>query len=100
MDMETSDTAAQCIAQLEKLNKQVMDALIANEVGRIEELVVEQCVWARKLQGSPVGEAERERLKRLTDAIQAQQALVGQALLMVEGVMQTLAGHLAFSRVG
>ena len=100
MDRQTSDTAAQCIARLEQLNKEVMDALIAHEVGRIEGLVVEQCIWARKLQGSPVGEVERERLKRLADAIQAQQALVGQALLLVEGVMQTFAGHLAFSRVG
>lgn len=100
MNTETDDTAAQCIARLEQLSKEIIDAVVASDVSRIEDLVIEQCVWARKLQGRTLGSTERERLSRLADAVQTQQTLVGQALQMVEGVMQTLGDHLTFSRVG
>ena len=100
MDAESDATAAQCIARLEQLNQEIIDCVVASRVDCIEDLVIEQCVWARKLQGKPLDPAERERLGRVADSVRTQQTLVAQALQMVEGVMQTLGNHRAFSRVG
>ncbi len=100
MDAESDATAAQCISRLEQLNQEIIAAVVESRVDSIEDLVVEQCVWARRLEGKPLDLAERERLGRLADSVRTQQTLVAQALHMVEGVMQTLGSHRAFSRVG
>ncbi|MCY0902912.1 MAG: hypothetical protein OWU32_12165 [Firmicutes bacterium] len=96
--METS--TADCIRKIQDTSEALLDAIVHNETGKIEALVVEQIQYAKALNARTFSDAERDQVSHLIQLAKTQQILIEQALHVSEFYLQHLNAGRAFNTTG
>jgi len=96
--VETS--TADCIRKIQDTSEALLEAIVHNETGKIETLVIEQIQCAKALNARALTDAEQEQVSHLIHLAKTQQILIEQALHVSEFYLQHLNAGRAFNTTG
>lgn len=88
------------IQRLEWLTNEVVQALTEMRTSDVQTLVVRQCECMQKITKAPLELADTQRMGRIAEMVQRQQALIEQAVQTADYFMRTLGAKVSYNEVG